>query len=262
MELEELASKQAERQKIAKLDDFEVQKVTMDQLLKDTRNLLDEKEKGDVSEVHLNTNIAKNLSKIEKVYKKMVRMVEDAKAGVGKWNLLKKQLPEDLINKREEDLRLIKEFVDITKEKQRRLLMGGKSKKDPVTGRVVHSSIEDLKKQEKELPSIDISDGIRQIEDRKREQNRLLDVIDNQLDTISGVASSIHSELDIHAAMIDKLDNDADRYKKSLDQLNIRVEKIIEDTGGAPKYIIGAIISVVGLVVFLFLIIALKNLLR
>jgi len=260
MELEELAAKQAERQTMAKLDDFEIQKVRMDQLLQDTRNLLEEKEKGDIAEAHLNTNIAKNLSQIEKIYKKMNQMIDDSKNNRGKWAFLKKKVPEEVLKKRETDMELIKDFIDITKEKQKRLLMGGGRKKDPVTGKIVHTSIEDLKKQEKELPTIDISAGLQQIEDRKREQDRLLGVIDDQLNTMTGMATAISSELDLHAKMIDRLDDDAEKYKKSLDQLNVKVEKIIEDTGGAPKYIIGAIISVVGLVVLIFLIVAVKNL--
>jgi len=80
------------------------------------------------------------------------------------------------------------------------------------------------------------------------------------LSTISGMAKSINSELDIHARLIDRLDDDALKYKESLSGLNSRVEKAIEETGGGPKYILGAIVAVVGLIVLIALIVVIKNL--
>ncbi|KAL0487778.1 syntaxin [Acrasis kona] len=260
VELEEMAAQQAKRQLMTKMDDFEIKKVNLDKLLRDTKNLLDQKESGTVDDLHLNSHISGNLVKIDKLMKTMKQMVHDSSNGENKWAILKQKVPQEIIDKRKEDYILIKKHVDIIKQRQEIALgMRARSKGSSAKG---FTAIEDLKNKEKEIPTIDITDGLKQIEDRKLEQDKLLSVIDGQLNQIGGIAKGINSELDLHAKMIDRLDDDALKYKDSLSSLNSRVEKAIEQTGGGPKYILGAILSVIALIVFLALIVAIKNLVR
>jgi len=157
VELEELAEKQAKRQLLSKLDDFEIKKVNLDKLMRDTKNLLDQKESGTVEDFHLNSHITGNLVKVDKLMKVLKQMVQDSSNGENKWAILKQKVPPEVIEKRKEDYLLIKKHVDIIKQRQEILL--GMRSRSKGSGSKGFAAIEDLKQKEKEIPTVDISDG-------------------------------------------------------------------------------------------------------
>jgi len=119
-------AEEMQRMGLKKLDAFEIKKVEMDRLLRDVLLNLEEKENG--GDERVNKNLIKNLSKVDKLYKEMQQMHEDAKNKKKAWS--KAKLPAELREQREKDLQAIQQCIQKIKSQQKKLLMGGKEDKN------------------------------------------------------------------------------------------------------------------------------------
>jgi len=237
-------AEEAQRNGLKKLDAFELRKVDMDRLLRDVLLNLEDKMNGGDEQV--NKNLIKNLSKVDKLFKEMQQMHEDAKNKKSRW--AKTPLPKEMREQREKDLAAIQQCIQKIKAQQKKLLMGGKEDKQMDLKKPTFGGVDDLVKESKkpiELPSIDISDGLRQIEDNKKKQDKLLDVLSNQVDEIQNIADQIGLELDKQAILLDKMSVDVDKHNATLGKLNTDLDKAIQQVGGGTRLMVIGIILVV-----------------
>jgi methyl-accepting chemotaxis protein len=242
---------------LKKLDAFEIKKVDMDKLLRDV--LLNLEDKANGGDEQVNKNLIKNLTKVDKLFKEMQAMHEDAKNRKNRW--AKTALPDDLRQQREKDLEAIQQCIQKIKAQQKKLLMGGKEDKKIDAKKPKFDNVDDFVKGSKqpiELPTIDISDGLRQIEENKRKQNELLDVLDGQVNQLADIANSIGLELDKQALMLDKMAVDVEKHNATLSNLNKDLDKAIEQVGGGTRLIIcGCILIIlIALIGVLYLVIS------
>jgi len=242
---------------LKRLDAFEIKKVEMDRLLRDVLLNLEDKENGGDEQV--NKNLIKNLSKVDKLFKEIQQIHEDAKNKKSMWS--KNNYPKEMREQREKDIAAIQQCIQKIKNQQKKLLMGGKEDTKLDIKKPTFGGVDDFVKDSKkaiELPTIDISDGLKQIEDNKREQGRLLDVLGNQIDTIADIANSIGLELDKQALMLDKMSVDVDKHNATLGNLNKDLDKAIEQVGGGTRLmVIGIIlIIIIALIGVLYLVIS------
>jgi len=250
-------AEEAQKNGLKKLDAFEIKKVDMDRLLRDVMLNLEDKENGGDEQV--NKNLIKNLSKVDKLFKEMQQMHEDAKNRKNRWTSV--ALPKELREQREKDLTAIQQCIQKIKAHQKKLLMGGKEDTKLDIKKPTFGGVDDFVKESKkqiEIPTLDISDGLRQIEEAKKRQNQLLDQLDNQLNTIQNIANEIGLELDKQAIMLDKMSVDVDKYNEKLGHLNSDLDKAIEQVGGGTRLmIIGIIlIIIIALIGILYLVIS------
>jgi len=242
---------------LKKLDAFEIKKVDMDRLLRDVLLNLEDKMNG--GDEQINKQLIKNLSKVDKLFKEMQQMHEDAKNKKHRW--AKASLPKEMREQREKDLAAIQQCIQKIKAQQKKLLMGGKEDKKLDLKKPTFGGVDDLVNESKkpiELPTIDISDGLRQIEENKKKQDQLLDVLSGQLDEIQNIADNIGLELDKQAIMLDKMSVDVDKHNETLGKLNQDLDKAIQQVGGGTRLmIIGIIlIIIIALIGVLYLVIS------
>lgn len=250
-------AEEMQRNGLKKLDKFELKKVEMDRLLRDVILNLEEKENGGDEQV--NKNLIKNLSKVDKLFKEMQQMHEDAKNKKSKW--ANNTLPKEMREQRDKDLAAIQQCIQKVKAQQKKLLMGGKEDKPLDIKKPTFGGVDDFVKGPKaaiEPPTIDISDGLRQIEENKKLQDKLLDQIGEQVDVLQDIANNIGLELDKQAKMLDKMSEDVDKHNATLGNLNKDLDKAIEQVGGGTRLMIVGIILIVliALVGVLYLVIS------
>jgi methyl-accepting chemotaxis protein len=249
-------AEEMQRLGLKKLDAFEIKKVEMDRLLRDVLLSLEEKENG--GDERVNKNLIKGISKCEKLFKEMQALHEDAKQKKKAW--AKAKLPAELREQREKDLTAIQECIKKIKSRQKKILMG-KDDKEFDNKKPTFGGVDDFVKGEKqpiELPSIDISDGLRQIEENKKKQDDLLDKLADRVDVIADIANNIGLELDKQALMLDKMTADVEKHNATLSHLNEDLDKAIQQVGGGTRLMIcGCIIIIlIALVGILYLVIS------
>lgn len=86
-----------------------------------------------------------------------------------------------------------------------------------------------------ELPTIDISSGLKQIEEQKNQQAQLLDVIERQVQQMQGLAKDYNDELQVQSKMLNKMERDVSKYQASLIGLNQRLKTAVKSAGGSCR---------------------------
>lgn len=255
------AELQAEQLKnLRKLDAFERSKVEMNELLEETRGYLQERANGD-DDALLRKNLIKNMSAIEKLYKEMERLQAEAVNRKGVWaQLAKTKMSAEMKQQRDDDLALIHKHIQQVKKEHKRLLMGksksssdsGDGKKKKKTKKIEFDSVENMKDMSKEdesannLPKIDISAGLAQIEEMKQKQDKMLDKLLEQVDVMGNLAQSYKDELELQCSLLDKLEDDVNKHLETIGTVNKNMDKLIEAAGGNLKLtVIGILIIVV-----------------
>ncbi|KAL0482873.1 hypothetical protein AKO1_014171 [Acrasis kona] len=248
---------EAAKNGLKRLDLFEQKKYNMDKLLRQVIEQLETKERGG-DELN-NKALIKNIMKVEKLFKEMQKIHEDAKAKKALWSKVS-TMPEELRLQREKDLSAIEECIKSIKSRQKTLLMGGKEDKKISSKKPKFDNVDDLVKQERqiEIPTLDISEGLAQIEANKKRLDNQLDLLDGKLDTLADIANSIGLELDKQALMLDKMSADVDKYNAKLGHLNKDLEKAVAAVGGGTRLMVCGIIIIVliALVGILYLVIS------
>lgn len=96
--------------------------------------------------------------------------------------------------------------------------------------------IEDMS-QEKGIPGIDISEGLKQI----NENNQLIDQgladLIQQVGQIQDKANNFKDELEKQAKLLDKIEVDVKKYEAKLGNLNKKMDGILKKAGGPFKII-------------------------
>lgn len=242
---EELRKEQMKTLK--KMDTFERLKVEMKELLDETRGFLEDRARGDDDAI-LRKNLIKNMKAIDALYKDIEKVQIDACQKKGIWGSRVKMTPE-LKLQRDNDLKLIHQHIQQVKKEHKRLLMG-KSKSDDdkkKKKKVEFDSVDDMKdmSQKEELPQIDISAGLEQIQENKKLQDQMLDKLLEQVGTMGALAQEISDELDIQLVMLDKLQSDVDKHLHTIGGVNKNMDKLIEEAGGSTKLLIVGILLIV-----------------
>jgi len=70
------------------------------------------------------------------------------------------------------------------------------------------------------IPGVDLSEGMKQIDEKNKEIDGVLDVLIGQMKTIEGHAINIKDTLEVQSKLLDKIGEDVDKYDKQLGDLN------------------------------------------
>ncbi|EFC38594.1 predicted protein [Naegleria gruberi] len=233
------------QKKLKKLDKFERQKVMVKQAIDQAESLLQQKKKQSGTDARLNNDINKAISKMDKEMKELDKIHQEALNKKLLWKEI--QMPVELRKQRESDIKNFRDYIKFVKAEHKKLLTGMMDDDDDDIPRrdVKFESIDNLQKAKNEVPTVDISEGLEQIEQAKRQQEEKIDILLNQIQKIGGIANSISDELDKQAQLLDKMSSDVDKYNKQLDDTNKRMVEAIEKAGGATRLLIILIILIV-----------------
>ncbi len=174
----------------------------------------------------------------------------------------KKPDPEK-IKKREEDLELIKKHIAEIEELDKRRHQRDTKKKSRK-----HENDEEYGMQgslaeklmlatqlpddptKSNLPTIDISQQMLQLERLNKTLDEKLDIFGEKLDKLKEAAQDIGGELDRQNIMLENLEDKVEKEMQRLDALNKRVENALDAVGGSCKLIciVAIIIVIVGMV--------------
>ncbi|KAL9647021.1 hypothetical protein ABK040_013873 [Willaertia magna] len=261
---EKQGKEEMERQAKAlkKLDKFEKQKVYLKQAIDQAESLINQKKKSSQNDPRLNNDINKAIMKMDKEMKELDKIHNDA---LNKKSMVwgKVQMPTEMRKQREMDIKNFKEYIKFVKAEHRKLLTGVNDDDDDKIGKkgnVKFDSIESLEQAKNEIPTVDISEGLQQIEDLKRQQEEKIDILLGQITKIKGIAESISDELDKQSQLLDKMSEDVDLYNKTLEDTNKKLAEAIDKAGGATRLlciacviiIVVALLGVVWLLLELF----------
>ena len=151
-------------------------------------------------------------------------------------------MPVEMRKQREADIKNFKDYIKFVKAEHRKLLTGvldgDDDQESSNKGQVKFDSIDSLQKAKNEVPTVDISEGLDQIEQAKRGLDEKIDILIGQMQKVGGIADSISDELDKQAHLLDKMSADVDKYNKTLDDTNKRLAEAIEKAGGATRLMI------------------------
>jgi len=139
------------------------------------------------------------------------------------------------------------------------LLQGAEGDEEPVGGdvdkdgairkMVMQNLTDDATKTN--LPEIDISEAVAQVDEFKKKMNQSLDRISGKLDVLKQQALDIGDTLDKQNVMIDKLNEKTDKTNVELDKANERLKKQITATSQTTIYIV----VIVGIILLIILVI-------
>nr|CAG4719744.1 unnamed protein product [Naegleria fowleri] len=233
------------QKKLKKLDKFERQKVMVKQAIDQTESLIQQKRKSSGNDPRLNNDINKAVTKMDKEMKELEKIHQEAVNKKVMWKEI--QMPIEMRKQREADIKNFKDYIKYVKAEHKKLVTGIMDEEDDGLPKrdVKFDSIDMLEKAKNEVPTVDISEGLEQIEAAKRQVEEKVDILLGQIQKIGGIANSISDELDKQAQLLDKMSADVDKYNKTLDETNKKLVEAIEKAGGATRLIIIAIIFII-----------------
>ncbi|KAG2387412.1 hypothetical protein C9374_001744 [Naegleria lovaniensis] len=241
--------KQKEMEKqLKKLDKFERQKVLVKTAIDQTETLINQKKKVNDNDPRLNNDINKAITKMEKETRELEKIHQDALNKKTLWKEV--QMPVEMRKQRETDIKNFKLYVKCLKQEYTKLLTGNikyyGEEDDPVGKReVLFESLDSLEKAKAEIPTVDISEGLEQIEMAKRQMEEKTDILLGQIQKIGQIAHTLSDELDKQAQLLDKMAADVDKYNKTLDETNARLVQAIHKAGGATRLLCICVIFIV-----------------
>lgn len=196
----------------------------------------------------MNNEIRKNIQKLKDYIKQLEHLQENATKKRGIWG--KKPISEELKKQRDKDIEFCKEHVKHVIQMDRAQFAGkSASKRQKSAPRRRGDAIENMKDeckyifqfinhqlaQNKDLPKIDISEGLKQIEEDRKLIYAGLDRVYNNLEQLGEMTKNIGTELDKQAKLLDKIEKDVDNYNSKLEGLNKTLDKALEKVGGATR---------------------------
>jgi len=99
------------------------------------------------------------------------------------------------------------------------------------------------------IPEVDISEGLAQIEEQKKIFDEGLLKISKQVDNMKEAANKFAEELDKQSELLDKIGADVDKYNEKLSKLNERMDKALAQVGGSFRMLIIIFGLIIGLVI-------------
>ncbi|EFC47615.1 predicted protein [Naegleria gruberi] len=113
----------------------------------------------------------------------------------------------------------IQHFMDSSKLVQAKhtLMMGEELHDDIELKNVKFDSVESFQKAKNEIPSVDISEGLEQIEQAKAIQDIKIDILLGQIQQVGGIANSFSDDLDKQAQLLYDMSSQVDKYNNHLD---------------------------------------------
>ena len=82
------------------------------------------------------------------------------------------------------------------------------------------------------VPGIDISEGLKQIEEKKQEVQEGLKVLVEQIDKLAEHATNFGEELDKQEKLLDGIKTDVEKYDNELGKMNKTMDKVLTAVGG------------------------------
>lgn len=215
------------------------------QAIDQTESLIQQKRKSSGNDPRLNNDINKAVTKMDKEMKELEKIHQEAVNKKVMWKEI--QMPIEMRKQREADIKNFKDYIKYVKAEHKKLVTGIMDEEDDGLPKrdVKFDSIDMLEKAKNEVPTVDISEGLEQIEAAKRQVEEKVDILLGQIQKIGGIANSISDELDKQAQLLDKMSADVDKYNKTLDETNKKLVEAIEKAGGATRLIIIAIIFII-----------------
>lgn len=156
-------------------------------------------------------------------------------------NLWQVKIDPEIRQQREDDVKNIGKHIENLKSANRKVTSGGKdddSGKKKYKNKAKFDDVDSMPDaKEEELPTIDISEGLAQIEANKKKQNDLLDDIEKQVDQMAALAQGFKEELQLQEVLLNKIEKDVDKYNQQLVGLNGKLDKAIEAVGGSCRLV-------------------------
>jgi hypothetical protein len=198
---------------VLKLDSFEQDKVEAVKLIKLLKDSLEALQSGDQSNETIR-GMQQNISKLETLSREMGALVDNMNRKQGVWKTNSATV--EMRKQREADWKEIRTTTLKIKKKVLFTMSGGSpgSNSKP-------QSVNEFIESSKSIfsPDVDISEGLKQIEDLKRERDGLLGVLDNQLDTLQGISNSQGDELQKQGVILDNISNNVDKQNAMLKKM-------------------------------------------
>jgi len=133
------------------------------------------------------------------------------------------------------------------------LSVGKKSEDEEQFRKIKPKGLDDLNYAEcDDIPDVDISEGLKQIEEQKKKFDENLKVISKQVDTLKEAAIDMGNELEKQTELLNKIEDDVGKYNDKLSKLNERMDKALQQVGGSTRMIFlifGMIICLILMVV-------------
>jgi hypothetical protein len=199
---------------VLKLDSFEQDKVEAVKLIKLLKDSLEALQSGNQSNETIR-GMQQNISKLETMSREMGALVDNMNRKQGVWKTNSATV--EMRKQREADWKEIRTTTLKIKKKVLFTMSGGSpgsSSKPQSVNEFIESSKSIFS------PDVDISEGLKQIEDLKRERDGLLGVLDNQLDTLQGISNSQGDELQKQGVILDNISNNVDKQNAMLKKMN------------------------------------------
>jgi len=241
-EVEKMVQSQKDRQKeasdVRKLDEFERLKVQIANECKTIDDKIAVKKENPGPEI--NTQIQALFLALNGKVDRLKDLQFKLANRVGLWNKLKSPPKPEFIEQRDADIRNIVEYIDALKQKNR----GGKTiKQEEMKSKDTLDNMDDLSK-ESGIPGVDISEGVKQIEDNKRKIEEGLGELISQVEKMKEHADNFKSELEKQEKLLDQIEKDVEKYDKKLGTLNKTMDKALAAVGGPLKMVLYIIIGV------------------
>jgi len=139
----------------------------------------------------INTQIQSFFLGLGSKVEKLKELQKAAESLTGIWAKLKRKPKEEVLNQRREDIRNIEDYIVSLKDKNR----GTKTLKIERKEVTTIDNMEDLSK-ESGIPNVDISEGLKQIEDNKKKIEEALAELIGQVEKMKDHAQNFSEELD------------------------------------------------------------------
>ncbi len=197
--------------------------------------------------------IRKHIREIDTLFTSLQLLQENCKSGKGVW-FTTKTIPEDIKRQRDDDIILIEQHIQQLKSCNRKIDVAGKTAATEGTisrsANLVTVGSSLTESIQEELPTINISEGIKQINENKEAMNKSLDIINEQLNRLGGLAESFADELETQKRLLEKIDTDVQKYTKKVGTMNKRLHWAIKKVGGTTKLVFVAILVIVLVILF------------
>jgi len=234
--IEQLVEEQKLKKKMAnderRLDEFEKLKVTIKKLSDEILGKIETNTQNPTPE--LSTQIQKLLLKLNEPFYKMQQLQRDCDNRTGVWAKIRNPRP-DILEQRRKDIIAVKKHIENLRELSRgkKSIRGGDIDKKSMG---TLDMIEDMS-QEKGIPGIDISEGLRQINENNQLIDQGLAELIQQVGQIQDKANNFKDELEKQAKLLDKIEVDVKKYEAKLGNLNKKMDGILKKAGGPFKII-------------------------
>lgn len=166
------------------------------------------------------------------------RMLRECKEALQTLQDAPKEQPTTATQKKQHEVHVLQhELEQITFMFRRSQLLGAENPKKllPPSTSTDPTALENA--QQDELATIDISEGLKQVQEQKDKQDQILEMIARQTMQMKELAVSYHDELKLQLKKLNKLDKDVEVYNAKLLGLNDQMHRTVASLGGEIRLI-------------------------